>query len=68
NIHHAKTHLSQLIAKALEGEEVVIGKAGNPLVRLVPLVQPIPRVAGKCKGKIVLAEDFDSLPPEFEGF
>ena len=37
NIHHAKTHLSQLILKAESGEEVVIARAGKPVVRLVPL-------------------------------
>jgi len=68
NIHHAKTHLSQLIAKALEGEEVIIGKAGNPLVRLMPLAQPLARVAGQWKGQVILAEDFDVLPLEIESY
>ncbi len=36
NIHAAKTSLSQLIESALQGEEVIISKAGQPLVRLVP--------------------------------
>jgi prevent-host-death family protein len=35
NIHQAKTQLSRLIEKVLAGEDVVIAKAGNPLVRLV---------------------------------
>ena len=35
NIHEAKTHLSKLLALALEGEEVIIAKASKPLVRLV---------------------------------
>ncbi len=38
NLHDAKTHLSRYVAQALEGEEVVIAKAGRPLVRLVPVV------------------------------
>lgn len=33
-VHQAKTHLSKLINKALEGEEVVIAKRDEPLVRL----------------------------------
>jgi prevent-host-death family protein len=37
NLHDAKTHLSRYVAHALEGHEVVIAKAGRPLVRLVPL-------------------------------
>ena len=36
NIGEAKTRLSELIAAALRGEEVVIDKAGRPVARLVP--------------------------------
>lgn len=37
NVHEAKTNLSKLIEQALNGEEVVIAKAGKPLVRLIPV-------------------------------
>jgi prevent-host-death family protein len=37
NIHEAKTQFSQLVEKALQGEEVVISKHGKPLLRLVPI-------------------------------
>lgn len=37
NIGEAKTRLSQLVAAALRGEEVVLQKAGLPQVRLVPV-------------------------------
>ena len=33
-IHQAKTHLSKLIRKALDGEEVIIANRDKPLVRL----------------------------------
>ncbi len=36
NIGEAKTRLSELIAAALRGEEVVLNKAGKPVARLVP--------------------------------
>jgi antitoxin (DNA-binding transcriptional repressor) of toxin-antitoxin stability system len=36
-IHQAKTHLSKLIRKALEGEEVIIANRDKPLVRLEAL-------------------------------
>lgn len=39
NVHDAKTNLSKLIAAALRGEEVIIAKAGKPVVRLVPIVK-----------------------------
>ena len=37
-IHEAKTHLSRLIRKALEGQEVVIANRDKPLVRQEGLV------------------------------
>lgn len=37
NIQAAKTHLSRLVDEVVEnGEEIVLAKAGKPLVRLVP--------------------------------
>ena len=32
NIHEAKTHFSKLVADALAGEDVIIAKAGKPLL------------------------------------
>ena len=31
NVHHAKTHLSKLIAAAESGEEVIIARNGKPV-------------------------------------
>jgi len=59
NIHHAKTHLSKLIEAVLNGEEVVIAKAGEPKVKLV-IAEPKKRMPGALKGKIWLADDWDS--------
>jgi prevent-host-death family protein len=42
NIHEAKTHLSRLLEEAVNGEDIVIAKAGKPKVRLVP-VEPRPK-------------------------
>lgn len=65
NIHEAKSNLSKLIDQAMQGEEVVIAKAGLPVVRLVPIRQDTsPRVGGQWKGRIKIAEDFDSLPDD----
>ena len=54
NIHQAKTHLSRLIEEAVEGETVVVAKAGKPLVQLVPVAatggeRPLGLLAGKVK-------------------
>jgi len=73
NIHHAKTQLSKLVAKAAAGTEVVIARAGKPVARLVPLA-PAGRIRklGALKGKLRVPDDFDApLPPKvlasFEG-
>ncbi len=42
NIHQAKTQLSQLLSLAVLGEDIVIAKAGKPIVRLVPNKLPAP--------------------------
>lgn len=58
NLHDAKTHLSRYVDQALAGEEVVIARAGKPLVRLVPLnTQPPPRKGGFLRGQVVLSAD-----------
>ena len=58
NLHDAKTHLSRYVDRALAGEEVVIARAGKPLVRLVPLeTQPAPRRGGFLRGQAILTAD-----------
>jgi prevent-host-death family protein len=58
NIQEAKTHLSRYVDDVAAGAELIIGKAGKPLVRLVPY-QPEgrPRVGGQLKGRIHEAKD-----------
>jgi prevent-host-death family protein len=70
NIHEAKTHLSRLVERAAAGEEIVIGKAGKPMAKLVPFKAPRPkRRPGAWKGKVWIAPNFDELPPEiYEAF
>ena len=63
NIHEAKTKLSKLIEAALKGEDVVISKAGKPVVKIIPY-QPNsePRKPGYWRSKVKIADDFDTLP------
>ena len=65
NIHEAKSQLSELIERAMNGEEVIIAKAGTPMVRLVPIRRDdSPRQGGQWKGRVRIAEDFDVLPDD----
>lgn len=62
NVYEAKTQLSKLIDRALAGEDVVIARAGRPMVRLVP-VQSVHRSPGSARGQITMSDDFeDDLP------
>lgn len=67
NIHEAKTHLSRLVERAAAGEEIVIGKAGKPMAKLVPYTAPLPvRKPGSLKGKIKILPGFDEADKEIE--
>ncbi|MCL4847699.1 MAG: type II toxin-antitoxin system Phd/YefM family antitoxin [Acidobacteria bacterium] len=67
NVHEAKTHLSQLLARVAAGEEIVISKAGRPVARLVPFRDAgRPRLLGQDQHlSHYIAPDFDApLPAE----
>jgi prevent-host-death family protein len=65
NIHEAKSRLSKLVEQAMNGEEVVIAKAGQPMARLVPIrVDDSPRLGGQWKGRVRITDDFDTLPDD----
>jgi prevent-host-death family protein len=60
NVHEAKTHLSRLLNQALDGEEVIIMRAGRPLVRLTPLeTAPARRKLGSAKSEFVVPDEFE---------
>jgi prevent-host-death family protein len=72
NMHQAKSSLSRLVARALAGEEVVIARNGEPVVRLVPIAKKREtRVPGRGKGKIWISPEFEFTEAEvtelFEG-
>ena len=51
NIHDAKTHLSQLLARVEDGETITIARAGKPIADLVPHVRA-DIVFGGLQGRI----------------
>lgn len=66
-IHAAKTHLSRLIERAQAGEEIIIARGAEPVVRLVPVTpERIERRPGALKGQFVVPDDFDDPLPEDE--
>lgn len=63
NVQEAKTRLSQILAQAEQGEEVVIARDGTPVVRLVPVGPPPARPVGFVRG-VVPDAFFDPLPDD----
>jgi prevent-host-death family protein len=61
NIYDAKTNLSKLLADVERGEEVLIGRAGEPIAKLSP-IEKSPREIGFAEGLIVVPDDFDDTP------
>ncbi len=64
-IHQAKTHLSRLVRQVEEGEEIVIRRGRTRVAKLVGYrPAPVRRRPGRLRGKIALADDFDTLPED----
>jgi prevent-host-death family protein len=58
-IHEAKTNLSKLIEQACQGEEVVIARGPEPVVRLVPIADiKGHRQPGALRGKLRVGSEF----------
>lgn len=70
NIAEAKSHFSELVKRALLGEEIVIAKDNKPLLRLAPVKDvKKKRLPGSAKGQILtIAPDFDELPADFKEY
>lgn len=67
NIAEAKAQLSELVKRALAGEEIVIARDNKPLVKLVNIATAVEkkRVAGSARGRVRMAADFDARLPDF---
>ncbi len=65
-ITEGKAHLSALVEYvASTGEKVAIGRAGQPMVQLVPFSRPIhPKRTDALKGLISRTQDYDQWGDE----
>ena len=67
NVHHAKSQLSRLLARAEAGEEVVIARNGDPVARLVSIGgMRGTRRFGALKDQITVDDSFFEPLPESE--
>lgn len=61
NVHEAKTNLSRIIERVERGEEVIIDRAGKPVVKIVPLDRGVDRSGiGSLAGRLDLTGEWDS--------
>ena len=70
NVAEAKARFSELVQKAMLGEEVIIARDNKPVLKLVPLEKPAqPRKPGSGKGQVLyVAPDFDATPGSFKDY
>lgn len=69
NVSEAKARLSELIDRALQGEEVVIARRNKPVVRLTVVEPPEKQVRmGRWAGKGWIADDFDDPIEDFADY
>lgn len=72
NITEAKAHFSELVRKAMLGEEIIIAKDNKPVAKLVP-IPPLcmigRRKPGSAKDKVLyIAPDFDAPLEDFKDY
>lgn len=62
----AKTNLSKLVERALDGEEIILTRRGEPAVRLVPerVGGGFSSLIGAWAGQVSMSDDFDELPDD----
>lgn len=60
NVHDLKTNYSKYLEQVIAGEEIILGKHGKIVAKIVPLPKaPKTRRLGAFKGKIWMSDDFD---------
>lgn len=74
-IYEAKSKLSQMVQKALDGEEVIITRNGEDVIELRPTKKSASKKQkrntdwiGMYAGQVVIHDDFDEPLEEFEEY
>lgn len=69
SVEEAKVNLHDLVDAAVSGEEVVIARDEEHLVKLVPVPRTNPRPQfGSARGLITMSKDFEEPIEEFEEY
>lgn len=68
DIAEAKASFSELVKRAMMGEDVVIAKDGKPVIRFVPVALGSVRTPGSAQGEFQISADFDEPLADFEEY
>jgi prevent-host-death family protein len=69
DIADAQTQINQLLQSALQGEEVIITRNNQPILKLIQISSPAKRrQRGSAKGQIWMAPDFDAPLEDFQEY
>ena len=66
-LQNAEKSWTEILRKALEGEETIIERDGKPVAKVSP-VKADEYWFGMDDGKIWIADDFDETPDEFNEY
>lgn len=61
DMHEAKTHLSKRAEGAVNGEPLIIPRAGTPLVKVTTIEDETPLRIGFMKGQVDIPDDFITM-------
>jgi prevent-host-death family protein len=69
NVAEAKAKFSELVRRAVAGEDVVVARDNKPLLKLVPVAHTRRRrTPGSAKGRVWIAKDFDRPLDDFDEY
>jgi prevent-host-death family protein len=60
-LFEAKTHLSELVARAEQGDEVIITRHNRPVARIVPIGRPLQAGVQRRQLALDALQDFDPI-------
>jgi prevent-host-death family protein len=65
NIHYAKTHLSSILERVENGEEIIIARKNKPIVKLESYNKPKKeRIPGLFQGQMKMVGTWEELDKE----
>ncbi|HXJ38129.1 MAG TPA: type II toxin-antitoxin system Phd/YefM family antitoxin [Bryobacteraceae bacterium] len=67
NVHEAKTHLSRLLERVEQGEEIIIMRSNVPVAKLTAVTPVRIRELGWARGEFEVPDNFNApLPKDVE--